>query len=91
MPKTVAGVTDYDRLRSHTNHPGVLARGGYSNAKTAALGDPCDRLRERGLLSTVSVSMAAWQAVAVGNIDGDPDLEIWSMDHNGYLTRLAED
>lgn len=91
MPETIAGITDYDRLRSHTNHPFMVGLGGYSTARTASLGDPCDRLAERGLLDKVRVTQQSWQAVAVGNIDDDPDLEIWTIDERKTLERLVAD
>ena len=91
VPETLEGLRDFDRLRSHTNHPGVLALGGYSNARSAALGDPCDRLKELGLLDRFRVTTASWQAVAVGNLDEDPDLEVWSVDQHKNLERVARD
>lgn len=88
-PAEIPGIGTLDRMRSHTNHPGVAI--GYSTARSAALGDPCDRLGELGLLDRVHVSSTSWVAVAVGNVDEDPQLEVWTIDDHKRLERLAAD
>ena len=91
-PTEIPGISGaIDPLRTHTNHPEAVALGGYSTRHTEPLGNPCDRLRERGLLDRVKVNVHEWQAVAVGNLDDDPDLEIWTIDNYKNLSRLAED
>ena len=87
---------DYDPTRTHTAHPGVMVVGTsarYSDAGMAWLGDehPCDVLARMRLLHAFRVEPHGFKAFAIGNLDEDPDLEVWSIDDRKNLEQLALD
>ena len=86
------GISGYRPDRKHTNHPDVVGTPpAYSTKHTAGIGDPCVALGSYGLASKFKVDGQSFLAFAVGNLDSDADLEIWSINHTKQLSLLAKD
>lgn len=89
-PQTMVGFSIWKPDRNHTAHPEVI---GTPPRYTPALSinDPCGVLAKLGLADKFVVTGQDFRAFAIGNLDDDPDLEIWSIDQVKNLTQLAVD
>ncbi len=84
----------YKPERMHSADPEVVAFGKYSIERTSSLGDPCERLKAHvhPLRFRISrVCPIAFEAFAVGNLDGDTDVEVWSITEKGIPVQLVAD
>lgn len=88
----VAGITGHDGKRNNTAHPGVIGKPArFSADHTKRLGDPCTILRHLGFEKDFAATGVSFKAFAIGNIDGDPDLDVWSIDNTRKLVNLKSD
>ena len=63
----------------------------YTRVRTAALGDPCALLEKAGFAKAFRVTGQDFVAFAIGNIDGDDELDIWSINQVKQLDVLVND
>lgn len=84
----------YDPHRSHTAHAAVVASGGnFSTANLGWLGgeDPCAVLSRLGLADRFHVRPTRFTGFALGNADGDSDLDVWSIDDAKQIEHVLRD
>lgn len=53
--------------------------------------DPCAALAAVGLASRFKADGREFTAFAARNLDADPDLEVWSIDHYRTITQISKD
>jgi hypothetical protein len=91
----IPGIPGYDGRRNNTWLPSVRSRSGsppaYSDEKTAAIGDPCAALRKLGLEKDMAVTANGFLLFAIGNLDRDADLDVWTIDNNRQLKHVRSD
>ena len=75
-------IPGYDPSRRATDHPGVVGSPPrFSTAKMPRAALPAD----------ARVSREAFLAAAAGNLDDDPTLDVWTMDHEKKLVNVVND
>lgn len=82
--------------RSHTMRAELFDSGGpsspYSLLGTLPFADPCGALEAAGIdPSRFRATQDTFTAFAIGSLDGDPDVDVWSMSHGKQLVRLRTD
>jgi type IV pilus assembly protein PilA len=83
-----AVIPGYDPNRASTDHPAVIGTQPplYSTARMASQG-----LTRALLPADATLTASSFTAAAVGNIDGDATLDIWTMNEEKHLTNVLND
>lgn len=78
-------IPGYDPNRASTDYPAVIGQTPrYSVTRMAGL--------VRALLPpNALLTQRAFTAAAIGNIDGDPTLDVWTIDESKHLVNLVND
>ena len=96
----IPGISEFDGTRSDTSKDSVAIGDGrwnrpvgarYSRSQTELVGPPCEVLSAMGLSSAFKATGQVFTAFAIGNIDDDPDLDVWSIDQYKSLNLIARD
>ena len=93
FPSEIPGIAGYDATRSDTSKDSVAGDPPkYSREHTKAIGPPCEALAKLGLdPEKFRPTGQLFLAFAIGNVDDDPDLEVWTIDVTKDLVRLVPD
>ena len=81
----------WDSTRSTTAASSLVSLNRYSSARTKTLGDPCAKLKGLGIDSQFTATASGFKAFAIANLDGDPDLDVWSIDQAKNLVHVKVD
>ena len=82
---------NHDPKRNHTMHPKVIGSPpGYSTA-SMKVADACAALGKLGLADKFTANGQTFRIFAVGNIDSDADLDVWSVDNIKSVDHLKKD
>lgn len=82
-----AFIPSYDPSRASTDHPGVIG----SPARFGTSRMVAQNLTRSLLPPDALVARMSFTAGAVGNIDGDATLDVWTMDETKQLTNVVND
>lgn len=77
--------------RAHSATDALRATGLYDDTRMPDLDDPCATLSALVPRLTFTATTETFQAFALGNLDDDPDLDLWTMDQRRLLLHRLVD
>ena len=84
-------IPGFDPSRSTSQDPAVAAKATRPHPSIEKLGDVCERLERMGLRYRFAAGGQQFRAFAARDIDGDDDLEVWSIDSSKQIRLEARD
>jgi hypothetical protein len=79
---------DHKPMLNYTNHPDFSGWPGFVR-KSGTIDGRALNIRNLPLDSTAGID--GYLAGAVANLDADPDLDVWTIDHHGKVSHVSDD